>query len=129
MNKVIIVGRLTRDVEIRKGESENIFARGSLAVDRRFKKEGEERAADFINCVAFGKTAEFLERFGKKGVKFIVEGRLQTGSYVNKDGVKVYTTDVIIETIEFAESKGTGENSESDFLEIPEKLEEEMPFR
>ena len=145
MNKVILLGRMTRDAEVRRGESDSIFARFSLAVDRRFKKDGEEQTADFINCVAFGKTAEFLEKFGHKGVKFIVEGRIQTGSYTNKDGVKIYTTDIVVENIEFAESKnasGGGDNSgfnPSDrpspssaagdgFMNIPDGIDEELPF-
>ena len=91
MNKVILMGRLTRDAEIRysQGETANAVARFSLAVDRRFRREGDEQTADFINCVAFGKTAEFLERFGRKGTKFVVEGRIQTGSYTNREGQKV----------------------------------------
>lgn len=96
MNKVILVGRTTRDVEVKHGDNESIFARFTLAVDRRFKKLEDEQTADFISCVAFGKIAEFLERFGKKGVKFIVEGHIQTGSYTNKEGVKVYTSDVVV---------------------------------
>lgn len=107
MNKVILMGRLTRDAEVKYAQNGNGSAVGrfSLAVDRRFKREGDEQTADFINCVAFGKTAEFLERFGKKGVKFAVEGRIQTGSYVNKEGQRVYTTDVVVESMEFAESR------------------------
>ena len=128
MNKVILLGRMTRDAEVRRGESDSIFARFSLAVDRRFKKDGEEQTADFINCVAFGKTAEFLEKFGHKGVKFIVEGRIQTGSYTNKDGVKIYTTDIVVENIEFAESKNAGGSGDSGFGSIPEEMEAEMPF-
>lgn len=104
MNKVILLGRLTRDAEVRYN-GEKAVAKGSIAVDRRFKKDGEQ-TADFINYVAFGKTAEFMEKYGKKGTKFAVEGRIQTGSYTNKEGQKVYTTDVVIEAIEFAESKG-----------------------
>lgn len=129
MNKVILLGRMTRDAEVRHGESDSIFARFSLAVDRRFKKDGEEQTTDFINCVAFGKTAEFLEKIGHKGVKFIVEGRIQTGSYTNKDGVKIYTTDIVVENIEFAESKNAGGSGDSDFGNIPEEMEAEMPFR
>ena len=113
MNKVILMGRLTRDAEIRysQGESATAIARFSLAVDRRFSRNnGDEQSADFINCVAFGKTAEFLERFGRKGTKFLVEGRIQTGSYTNKDGQKVYTTDVVVEQVEFAESKNSAGN-------------------
>lgn len=133
MNKVILSGRLTRDSEVRYGGANNTaVARGSLAVDRRFKKEGEQ-TADFINYVAFGKTAEFLEKYGKKGTKFIVEGRIQTGSYDNKDGQKVYTTDVVIETVEFAESKSNGQaaapQTDNDgFMNIPDGIDEELPF-
>ena len=104
MNKVILMGRLTRDAEIRysQGESSTAIARFSLAVDRRFRRDNEEQTADFINCVAFGRTAEFLERFGRKGTKFVLEGRIQTGSYTNKDGQRVYTTDDVAENVEFA---------------------------
>lgn len=104
MNKTLLLGRLTRDAEVRYS-GDKAIAKGSIAVDRRFKKDGEQ-TADFINYVAFGKTAEFMEKYGKKGTKFAVEGRIQTGSYTNKEGQKVYTTDVVIEAIEFAESKG-----------------------
>ena len=107
MNKVILMGRLTRDAEVRysQGENSTAIARFSLAVDRRFRRDGDEQTADFINCVAFGRTAEFLERFGRKGTKFVLEGRIQTGSYTNREGQKVYTTDVVVEEQEFAESK------------------------
>ena len=113
MNKVILMGRLTRDAEVRysQGENSTAIARFSLAVDRRFRRDGDEQTADFINCVAFGRTAEFLERFGRKGTKFVLEGRIQTGSYTNKDGQKVYTTDVVVEDQEFAESKAAGANN------------------
>ena len=138
MNKVILMGRLTRDPEVRysQGEHATAVARFSLAVDRRFKKDNEP-AADFINCVAFGKTGELVEKYARQGTKFVVEGRIQTGSYTNKDGQKVYTTDVVVEQIEFAESKNTsGDNSKSkpsanpdDFVNIPDNLEdEELPF-
>ena len=138
MNKVILMGRLTRDPEVRysQGEHATAVARFSLAVDRRFKKDNEP-AADFINCVAFGKTGEFVEKYARQGTKFVVEGRIQTGSYTNKDGQKVYTTDVVVEQIEFAESKNTsGDNSKSkpsanpdDFVNIPDNLEDkELPF-
>lgn len=103
MNKVILIGRLTKDADIRQSNTTTI-ARFSLAVDRRFKQEGGQEA-DFISCVAFGKTAEFVEKYFKKGMKVVIEGHLQTGSYTNKDGVKIYTTDVIAEAVEFAESK------------------------
>lgn len=108
MNKVILMGRLTRDPEIRTSVATNTTtARLTLAVDRRFKKEGEQQTADFINCIAFGKTAEFIERYLHQGTKIAVVGRIQTGSYTNKDGQKVYTTDVVIEECEFVESKNS----------------------
>ena len=99
MNKVILMGRLTTDADFRysQGESATAIARFSLAVDRRFRRDGDDQNTDFINCVAFGRTAEFLERFGRKGTKFVLEGRIQTGSYTNKDGQRVYTTDVVAE--------------------------------
>ena len=146
MNKVILMGRLTRDAEIRysQGESSTAIARVSLAVDRRFRRDNDEQTADFINCVAFNKTAEFLERFGRKGTKFVLEGRIQTGSYTNKDGQRVYTTDVVVENIEFAESKnsnggdgysGAGASAPSPsgaagdgFMNIPDGIDEELPF-
>ena len=146
MNKVILMGRLTRDAEIRysQGESSTAIARFSLAVDRRFRRDNDEQTADFINCVAFGRTAEFLERFGRKGTKFVLEGRIQTGSYTNKDGQRVYTTDVVVENIEFAESKnsnggdgysGAGASAPSPsgaagdgFMNIPDGIDEELPF-
>lgn len=112
MNKVILMGRVTRDVEVKYSQGENsaATARMSLAVDRRFKRDGGPDA-DFISCVAFGKVAEFLEKYGRKGTKFLVEGRIQTGSYTNRDGQKVYTTDVVIEQLEFAESAKKGDNN------------------
>lgn len=113
MNKTILMGRLTRDPEVRYSGDTSV-ARFSLAVDRRFKKDGEQ-AADFISCVAFGKTGEFIGKYGHKGTKFVVEGRIQTGSFINKDGQKVYTTDVIVEQVEFAESKSSAnENAPGD---------------
>ena len=144
MNKVILMGRLTRDPEVRYGGANNsAVARFSLAVDRRFKRDGDEQTADFINCVAFGKTAEFLEKYARKGTKFVVEGRIQTGSYTNKEGQRVYTTDVVCENVEFAESKnsqsggssfdgGAGFAPSSDagdgFMNIPDGIDEELPF-
>ncbi|MBQ5426618.1 MAG: single-stranded DNA-binding protein [Pseudobutyrivibrio sp.] len=148
MNKVILMGRLTRDPEVRYGGANNsAVARFSLAVDRRFKRDGDEQTADFINCVAFGKTAEFLEKYARKGTKFVVEGRIQTGSYTNKEGQKVYTTDVVCENVEFAESKNSQSNGgavnggfdggsnftpSSDagdgFMNIPDGIDEELPF-
>ena len=146
MNKVILMGRLTRDAEIRysQGESSTSIARFSLAVDRRFRRDNDEQTADFINCVAFGRTAEFLERFGRKGTKFVLEGRIQTGSYTNKDGQRVYTTDVVAENVEFAESKNNSSAGNDfggapsapspsgaagdGFMNIPEGIDEELPF-
>ena len=145
MNKVILMGRLTRDAEVRysQGESTNAIARFSLAVDRRFRRNGDEQTADFISCIAFGKTAEFFERFGRKGTKFVLEGRIQTGSYTNKDGQRIYTTDVVVENAEFAESKNvaSGNNNSNGgsavpspsgtagdgFMSFPEG-DEELPF-
>lgn len=99
MNKVILMGRLTRDPEVRyaQGESPLAIARYTLAVDRRFNRNGDDATADFINCVAFGRSGEFAERYFRKGIKIAVTGRIQTGSYTNKDGVKVYTTEVVVE--------------------------------
>lgn len=144
MNKVILMGRLTRDAEIRysQGENSTAIARFTLAVDRRFHRDNEEQSADFIGCVAFGKTAEFLEKFGHKGTKFVLEGRIQTGSYTNKDGQRVYTTDVIAENVEFAESKSkdggsapsndagafSGQAGDDGFMNIPDGIDEELPF-
>ena len=136
-NKVILMGRLTRDAKIMdsKGEDAGKMATFSLAVDKMRKKQepgndaDAENNAHFIRCIGFDRNAEFLEKFGGKGVKFIVEGRIQTGSYTNKDGVKVYTSDVVVEHMEFAESKGTSAPDEAAFLEIPEEMIAEMPFR
>ncbi|MBQ5917795.1 MAG: single-stranded DNA-binding protein [Lachnospiraceae bacterium] len=146
MNKVILMGRLTRDPDIRYSQGENAMAiaRYTLAVDRRGRKDGSsEQTADFISCVSFGKIAEFAERYLRQGTKIVAEGRIQTGSYTNKDGQKVYTTDVVVENCEFAESK----NSASDagnysssrpeptsaagdgFMNIPDGVEDEgLPF-
>jgi len=124
------MGRLTKDPEVRQATNTYI-ARFSIAVDRRYKKDGEP-TADFISCVAFGKTAEFIEKYFKKGMKIALEGRLQTGSYTNKENQKVYTTDVIVEAVEFAESKQASENRQDDQQEgwtnIPTDLDEELPF-
>ena len=145
MNKVILMGRLTRDAEVRysQGDASTAVARFSLAVDRRFKRDGDDQTADFINCVAFGRTGEFFERFGRKGTKFLVEGRIQTGSYTNRDGQKVYTTDVVVENVEFAESKSSSESNGGyvpadrpspsgaagdGFMNIPDGIDEELPF-
>ena len=112
MNKVILMGRLTRDPEVRysAGNNSMAVARYTLAVDRRFRRDGENNA-DFIGCVAFGKSAEFAEKYLRQGTKIIVTGRIQTGSYTNRDGQKVYTTDVVVEDQEFAESKAAASES------------------
>ena len=138
MNKVILMGRLTRDPEIRYSQGDNplTIARYTLAVDRRFKRQGDDQTADFINCVVFGKGAEFAEKYLKQGIKIVVCGRIQTGSYTNKDGNKVYTTEVVVEEHEFAERKSlstaSGENTEGadedGFMSIPEDLAEDLPF-
>ena len=140
MNKVILMGRLTRDPDIRYTQSnsaqeQTCIARYSLAVNRRFNRDGEQKA-DFISCVAFGHQAEFTEKYLRKGTKIALTGRIQTGSYTNRDGQKVYTTDVVVEEQEFAESKAAGQTtqqnptpvSEDGLMEIPDGLEEELPF-
>ena len=140
MNKVILMGRLTRDPEVRYTEGDNptTIARYTLAVDRKFKRDGEP-TADFLRCIAFGRAAEFTEKYLQKGVKIVISGRIQTGSYKNKEGVKVYTTDIVVEEQDFAESKAvseqnrenynSGEQAGSDgFVNVPERLEEELPF-
>ena len=134
MNKAILMGRLTRDPDVRYSQGAdgaNAIARYILAVDRR--RAAGQQTADFINCVAFGKSAEFAEKNFKQGIKIIVTGRIQTGSYTNKDGQKVYTTEVIVEEQEFAESKASYTNSpqpsperEDGFMDIPE--DEGLPF-
>lgn len=149
MNRVILMGRLTRDPEIRysQGDNPTAVARYTLAVDRRFNRNGNDATADFIGCVAFGRSAEFAEKYLHKGTKILVTGRIQTGSYTNRDGVKVYTTDVVVEDQEFAESKNA--NSSGDyqaggdyagtgrpeapaagdgFMNIPDGIDEELPF-
>ena len=131
MNKVILIGRITRDPEIRVANEGNYIARYSLAVDRRFKKDGEQ-SADFINCVAFGKQGEFADKFLRKGMKIAVVGRIQTGSYRNKDGQTVYTTDVIVEEHEFCESKSSTSQSETStsngWDNIPDSVNEMLPW-
>ena len=134
MNKIILIGRLTKDADVRysQGAQPTAIARYTLAVDRKFKKQGEPDA-DFINCVEFGKLAEFAEKYFRKGTKIAVTGRIQTGSYTNKDGQKVYTTDVIVEEHEFAESKASSQpaqaapTSSDGFMSIPDGLDE-LPF-
>ncbi len=141
MNKVILMGRLTRDPEVRysQGENATAVARYTLAVDRRFNRNGDENTADFINCVAFGRAGEFAEKYFRKGIKIAITGRIQTGSYTNKDGVKVYTTDIVVEDQEFAESKnsssaGGGSSrpapaaADDGFMNIPDGIDEELPF-
>lgn len=146
MNKVILMGRLTRDPEVRYSQSAEPVAivRYTLAVDRRIRREGEQ-TADFISCIAFGRNAEFAEKYLRKGIKIAATGRIQTGSYTNKEGQKVYTTDVVIEEQEFAESKGSGESNREErdraamqaagytdagdgFMNIPDGIDEELPF-
>lgn len=140
MNKVILMGRLTRDPDIRysQGEKATAVARFSLAVDRRFKQDGQP-TADFINCLAFGKRAEFIEKYCRKGTKLVVEGNWQTGSYTNKDGNKVYTNECLVESCEFAESKAAAQNNQSadrpepmpdgdGFMNIPDGIDEKLPF-
>lgn len=112
MNKCILMGRLTKDAEIREAGSTTVV-RFTLAVDRRFAKEDAKQTADFISCVAFGKTAEFIGKYGLKGTKFVVEGHIQTGSYTNNNGDTVYTTDVAVENVEFAESKKNSDSNSS----------------
>ena len=157
MNKVILMGRLTRDPEVRysSGDNQMAIARYSLAVDRRGRREGNDgQTADFINCVAFGRAGEFAEKYFHKGIKVLVTGRIQTGSYTNKDGVRVYTTDIVVEEQEFAESKAASDRNSSDFaannsygggyqqsgrpvpsqapsdgfMNIPDGIDEELPF-
>lgn len=143
MNKVILMGRLTRDPEVRYSQSgeQMAIARYTIAVDRRFNRN--EQTADFIQCVAFGKAGEFAEKYFKQGTKVAVVGRIQTGSYTNKDGQKVYTTDIVVEEQEFAESKnsqssGSGydssrmtpsEASADGFMSIPDGIENDLPFK
>ena len=146
MNKVILMGRLTRDPEVRYAQGENAMAiaRFSLAVDRRRQNNSDGQTADFINIVAYGRLGEFAEKYLHKGTKVALSGRIQTGSYTNKDGVKVYTTDLIADDIEFAESKNSagsdggyngGGNSRpapasagDGFMNIPDGIDEELPF-
>ncbi len=151
MNKVVLMGRLTRDPEIRYSNGENALAiaRFTLAVDRRFNRR-DDQTADFITCKAFGKQAEFAERFLRQGIKVAASGRIETGSYTNRDGQKVYTTEVILEEIEFAESKAANDSNRGGmgggyqsapapmpspmgaagdgFMNIPDGIDEELPF-
>ena len=138
MNKVILMGRLCADPEVRYSQNENqtAVARYRLAVDRRFKRECDQ-TADFIPCVAFGKAAQFAEYYLHRGTKIIITGRIQTGSYTNKDGQKIYTTDVVVEDQEFAESKGASSGNggtapqaadPDGFMSLPDGIDEELPF-
>ena len=137
MNKVIEIGRLVKDPEIRysQGANPTAIARYTLAVDRKFKQEGQP-TADFINCIAFGKLGEFAEKYLHKGVKIAVTGRIQTGSYTNKDGQKVYTTDVVVEEQEFCESKSQSNSqpqpapsNDNSWMSIPDNLDDSsLPF-
>ena len=139
------MGRLTRDPEIRysQGEQSTAVARYTIAVDRRFRRDGDQQTADFINCVAFGRQGEFAEKYFRKGIKIAITGRIQTGSYTNKDGQKVYTTDVIVEEQEFAESKSASASNAGaaaangnaagsaigdGFMNLPDGIDEELPF-
>nr|WP_294492557.1 single-stranded DNA-binding protein [uncultured Mediterraneibacter sp.] len=145
MNKVVLVGRLTRDPEVRysQGENATAVARYTVAVDRRFKRDGEP-TADFISCVVFGRSAEFAEKYFRQGMRVSISGRIQTGSYTNKEGVKVYTTEVVVEEQEFAESRAESEANRvqqqsaptpapsapagDGFMNIPDGIDEELPF-
>ncbi len=141
MNKVILMGRLTRNADVRwsQGQDQKAIARFTVAVDRKVAKNNDpnQQTADFVSCVAFGKAAEFLEKYGLQGTKFAIEGRIQTGSFTNKEGQKIYTTDVVVESLEFAESKRSQEQSGQNrrnvdpdgFMNIPDGVEAEgLPF-
>lgn len=140
LNQSILMGRLTRDVEIRYSQGSDVaVGRFTLAVERDYQKQGEERGTDFISCVAFGKTAEFIEKYFKQGSMLAVVGRIQTGSYTNKDGVKVYTTDIVVDKASFTgEKKGDQPSSQPSgapnpqdadgFMNIPDGIEEGLPF-
>lgn len=136
MNKTVLMGRLTADPQVRysQGDNATAVARYTLAVDRQFKRDGDQ-SADFINCIAFGKRGEFAEKYLRKGTKIAVVGRIQTGSYTNKDGNRVYTTDVVVDEHEFVESKASQQNggdsapvSSDGFTSIPDGIDEELPF-
>lgn len=144
MNKVILMGRLTRDPEIRysQGAEQTCIARYTLAADRRTRQQEGQQTADFISCVTFGRNAEFAEKYFRQGLKIIITGRIQTSSYTNREGRKVYTTDVVAEEQEFAESKAAAagndgstagqqaapQNSADGFMNIPDGINEELPF-
>lgn len=145
MNKTILMGRLTRDPEVRYSQTDSnmAIARFSLAVDRRYKKQGDTVTADFFNCTAFGKQGEFVEKYLKKGTKIVVTGRIQNDNYTNKDGQKVYSVQIMVEEIEFAESKASAQSNEGSdggaqpqmgapdadgFMNIPDGIGSELPF-
>ena len=145
MNKAILMGRLTRDPEVRYSQSDSsmAIARFSLAVDRRYKKQGDTVTADFFNCTAFGKQGEFVEKYLKKGTKIVVTGRIQNDNYTNKDGQKVYSVQIMVEEIEFAESKASAQSNEGSdggaqpqmgapdadgLMNIPDGIGSELPF-
>lgn len=145
MNKAILMGRLTREPEVRYSQTDSsmVIAKFSLAVDRRFKKQGDEVTTDFFNCTAFGKQAEFVEKYLKKGTKVVVTGRIQNDNYTNKDGQKVYSVQIMVEEMEFAESKASaeqrgqednnmppamGEPGADGFMNIPDGIGNELPF-
>ena len=145
MNKAILMGRLTRDPEVRYSQSDSsmAIARFSLAVDRRYKKQGDEVTADFFNCTAFGKQGEFVEKYLKKGTKVVVTGRIQNDNYTNKDGQKVYSVQIMVEEIEFAESKASSQSNAGNdgsaqpqmgapdadgFMNIPDGIDNSLPF-
>lgn len=135
MNKIILIGRLTKDVEMHNSANDNAVARYTLAVNRPFRKNGEQQA-DFLPCVAFGKTAEFAQKYLAKGRRVAVEGRVQTGSYTNREGQKVYTTEVVVERQEFLEKRAGDSQTASDaagsggegYMDIPDGIDEELPF-
>ncbi len=150
MNKVILMGRLTRDPDVRYSAGENAMAiaRFTIAVDRRGRRDNgnDQQTADFIGCVAFGRQGEFVEKYLRKGTKVALTGRIQTGSYTNKDNQKVYTTDVVAEDIEFAESKGAGSDNsgfspvggnamssmsgmDDGFIAVDDGIDEALPFK
>ena len=136
MNKVVLLGRLTKDPEVRytQGDNSMATARFSVAVNRKFKNAEGNYDADFINCVAFSKSAEFVEKYFHKGDMIALVGRIQTGSYTNKDGQKVYTTDVVVDEVEFAGGKSNGGETQkaapknTDFVNVPDGADDEMPF-
>lgn len=137
MNKILLCGRLTRDPEVRYGDNQKAVGRFNIAVDRKFKREGDP-TADFFNCTAFGKTAEFVEKYLKKGTKMLVFGHIQNDNYTNKDGQTVYSVQIIVDELEFAESKGSSgasnnnnaapQEGQESFMNIPQGIDDELPF-